>query len=96
MSVLKLVKTSDASAQVTPYFPQIAYCKMSSNCSGLLTMCLHSGERGIGKGTQKPLHYKGCLFHRIVKDFMIQGGDFSEGDQLSGHVDYSCCFTSLG
>lgn len=38
------------------------------------------GEKGIGKGTQKPLHYKGCLFHRIVKDFMIQGGDFSEGE----------------
>lgn len=37
------------------------------------------GEKGIGKTTQKPLHYKGSLFHRIVKDFMIQGGDFTEG-----------------
>lgn len=37
------------------------------------------GEKGLGKSTQKPLHYKGCLFHRVVKDFMIQGGDFSEG-----------------
>lgn len=45
-------------------------------------MWLHSGEKGIGKGTQKPLHYKGCLFHRIVKDFMIQGGDFSEGELI--------------
>lgn len=45
-------------------------------------MWFHSGERGIGKGTQKPLHYKGCLFHRIVKDFMIQGGDFSEGELI--------------
>lgn len=40
------------------------------------------GEKGIGKGTQKPLHYKGCLFHRIVKDFMLQGGDFSEGELM--------------
>lgn len=40
------------------------------------------GEKGIGKTTQKPLHYKGSLFHRIVKDFMIQGGDFSEGTIL--------------
>lgn len=41
------------------------------------------GEKGIGKTTQKPLHYKGCLIHRIVKDFMIQGGDFSEGVALN-------------
>lgn len=41
-----------------------------------------AGEKGVGKGTQKPLHYKGCLFHRVVKDFMIQGGDFSEGELI--------------
>ncbi|XP_019512338.1 PREDICTED: peptidyl-prolyl cis-trans isomerase G [Hipposideros armiger] len=40
--------------------------------------CLCTGEKGTGKSTQKPLHYKSCLFHRVVKDFMVQGGDFSE------------------
>ena len=37
------------------------------------------GERGEGKTTFKPLHYKGTPIHRIVKGFIIQGGDFSVG-----------------
>ena len=41
--------------------------------------CLCTGERGEGKTTFKPLHYKGTPIHRIVKGFIIQGGDFSNG-----------------
>lgn len=53
---------------------------LSSFCSYTNVKYLSSlGEKGTGKSTQKPLHYKSCLFHRVVKDFMIQGGDFSEG-----------------
>ncbi|CAK8679365.1 unnamed protein product [Clavelina lepadiformis] len=46
--------------------------------------CLCTGERGLGATTKKPLHYKGVLFHRVIHDFMLQSGDFSEGNGRGG------------
>ncbi|WOG83647.1 hypothetical protein DCAR_0102824 [Daucus carota subsp. sativus] len=33
---------------------------------------LCTGEKGVGSSTGKPLHFKGTVFHRIIKGFMAQ------------------------
>merc|ERR1712194_673434 len=52
---------------------------------------LCTGEKGVGK-MGKPLHFKGSAFHRVIPDFMCQGGDFTAGNGTGGEAIYGSKF----
>ncbi|UPQ97547.1 cyclophilin peptidyl-prolyl cis-trans isomerase [Chloropicon primus] len=46
-----------------------------------------------GKGTKgKPLCYKDTIFHRIIPQFMVQGGDFTNFNGMGGESIYGAKF----
>eukprot|EP00730_Choanoeca_flexa_P017922 TRINITY_DN8684_c0_g1_i1.p1 TRINITY_DN8684_c0_g1~~TRINITY_DN8684_c0_g1_i1.p1 ORF type:complete len:441 (+),score=72.98 TRINITY_DN8684_c0_g1_i1:81-1403(+) len=54
--------------------------------------CLCVGNKGLGATTNKPLHYQGSKFHRVIEGFMLQGGDFSSQDGRGGESIYGGSF----
>lgn len=60
--------------------------KTSENFRALCT-----GEKGVSS-SGVPLYYKNCILHRCIKDFMIQGGDFTKRNGTGGESIYGGMF----
>jgi len=68
---------------------QLFYEEAPKSSENFRALC--TGEKGKTK-SGKPLHYKGCGFHRVIQEFMIQGGDFTVGNGTGGESIYGTKF----
>ncbi|KAG8988078.1 hypothetical protein FRB90_002972 [Tulasnella sp. 427] len=60
---------------------------LSKTRENFLSLC--KGDKGMCKNApNKALHYKSVPIHRVVKDFVAQGGDVTRGDGSGGESIY--------
>lgn len=52
-------------------------------CENFRELCTGNGGQMV-EGTTIPMSYKNCSFHRIIPNFMIQGGDFTNHNGTGG------------
>ncbi|KAI5850336.1 cyclophilin-like domain-containing protein [Morchella snyderi] len=59
--------------------------KTPKTCENFRLLCTGSnGTHTAPGGLTHPLHYKNSTFHRVISEFMIQGGDITNGDGTGG------------
>ncbi|KAG2145223.1 cyclophilin-like domain-containing protein [Suillus clintonianus] len=53
---------------------------------------LCTGEKGLSAVSERPLYYKNSIIHRSIRDFMVQGGDFTKRNGAGGESIYGSAF----
>ena len=67
------VKIGDDAPQRLEY--ELFSAHAPKTAANFLHLCV--GDKGVSS-TGKKLHFKGSPFHRIIPNFMAQGGDFTQ------------------
>eukprot|EP00759_Apiculatamorpha_spiralis_P021138 PhF_6_TR2616/c0_g1_i1/m.4414/K05864/PPID, CYPD; peptidyl-prolyl isomerase D len=72
---------------------ELFWSKVPKTAANFHALCV--GNQVI-PGTETPMSYKGCPFHRVIKQFMIQGGDFTNQNGTGGRSIYGAKFEDEG
>ena len=89
--VLGLITVANTESTTTDYIDlNISWTENGATKTGTVSLELHANDAPAHAENFKQLvlqgKYDGTKFHRVIDDFMIQGGDFTNGDGTGGHA----------